>query len=112
MAINVKTAGNSTPITKTASVGTTCTQIRADAGANVTVLADGAIFIFNDVAEGGAVPAAGNRMALSETEAEQGLRLKVGRAFINGRVTRRKFGGTICVAAQSGTVNVRVIVER
>lgn len=111
MPIIARSAGNPTPITKTASVGTACTQIRADTGSTVTILADGAIFIFNGVDDGEtSIPS--DKIALSETEAEQGLRIKVGRVFINGRVARRRFGGTICVAAQSGTVNVRVIVER
>lgn len=116
MAINVKSAGLSTPITRTATVGdASCTQIRADVGATITILADGAIFIFNNVAEGGPVPAAGppsNRIALSETEAEQGLRLKVGRTFVGGKIAKRNVGGIICIAAQSGTVTVRVIAER
>ena len=113
MAINVKSAGNSTPIIKTAaSVGTTCTQIRADIGATVTILASGAIYIFNDVAEGGSVPAAASRFELSADEASQGIKITVGRAFISGRVARRKVGGTICIAATTGTVSVRIIAER
>ena len=112
MAINVRSSGVSIPIIKTASVGTTCTQIRADVGSVVTILASGAIYFFNDVAEGGSVPASGLRFELSADEASQGIKIKVGKAFANGRRSKRNLGGTICVAATTGTVTVRVIAER
>jgi hypothetical protein len=112
MAINVKSIGKSTPVIRTASVGTTCTQIRGDVGTTVTILASGAIYIFNDVAEGGDAPAAGLRLELSADEASQGIKLSVGRAVVGGRVARRNAGGTICIAAKTGTVSVRVVAER
>jgi len=113
MAINVKIAGESTPRFATdTGVGTTCTQIRAEAGVSVTILASGAIYLFNGVAEGGSVPAVTSRIELSADEAAQGIKIKVGRVYINGRMTRMGIGGTICVAAKTGTVTVRVIAER
>ena len=112
MAINVKSIANSTPIIRTASVGTTCTQIRGDVGTTITLLASGAIYIFNDVAEGGTVPASDLRIELSADEASQGIKLSFGRTIVNGRIARRNVGGRICVAAKTGTVTVRMIAER
>ena len=112
MAIDVKTVGVSTPVFKTdTNVTTACTQIRSEAGVEVTILASGAIFLFNGVPDGSnSIPS--DKMALSDTEAEQGIKIKVGRPFIGGRPARPGTAGTICVAAQSGTVTVRVIAER
>ena len=113
MAIDVKTIGVSTPIFKTdTNVTTACTQIRSEKGVSITILASGAICLFNGVADGGSKPSAELMLELTADEAAQGIKIKVGRPFIGGRLARPGTAGTICVAAKTGTVTVRVIAER
>ena len=114
MAIDVKTAGVSTPIFKTdINVTTACTQIRSEKGVSVTILASGAICLFNGVADGGSKPSADLMLELTADEAAQGIKIKVGRPILpSGRLPKPGTAGTICVAAKTGTVTVRVIAER
>jgi hypothetical protein len=103
MAIDL-TAGTQPAFATNTSVGTTCTVIQAPPGYTVHILADGILYVFNDVADGDAAASAANRLELSATEAAQGLSFVVGGAV--GSVSGKSYG-TICVAASTGTVTVR-----
>ena len=82
------------------SVGTTAVQIRGPAHTSFAIFATGAAYVFNDVDEGGAVPAATARKACTANQMAAGLVLVFG-----GAVPGQSYG-TVCIAAQSGTVDV------
>jgi hypothetical protein len=81
-------------------VGTDCTQIRGPAFTSVVVYATGAVYLFNGVAEGGTVAASTARKALTATQAAAGAVLVLG-----GPVAGQSYA-TVCIAAQTGTVDV------
>lgn len=80
--------------------GTTCTEIRGHPHTTVAIYATGAIYAFNGVAEGAAAPGATLRKAYTATQAAQGVLLTLG-----GSVAGQTYG-TVCVAAQTGTVDL------
>ena len=80
--------------------GTTATQIRAIPHSTVVLYASGAIFAFNGVADGGTAPGATARKAFSATQAGGGM------VFVVGGAGPGTTYGTICVAAQTGTVDL------
>jgi len=88
-----------------AAAGTTCTEIQGLPGYKCKIIADGAIYIFNGVGDGGTVPAAANRIALSAAEAAQGYEVTFG-----GKVGAAQHA-TVCVAAQASTVALRASSE-
>lgn len=81
-------------------VGTTAVQIRGPAHTSVAVFASGAAYIFNGVDEGGTVAAATARKACTADQMSAGMVLVFG-----GAVPGQSYG-TVCIAAQTGTVNV------
>ncbi|MEL6347317.1 MAG: hypothetical protein AAFV53_29645 [Myxococcota bacterium] len=105
MAIDLTQPGPRPAFGGDTAVGTTCTQIRVPAWSRVTLFADGAVYVFNGVDDGAAVPGPTARKALSADQAAQGYPLQVG-----GRVAGATYA-TLCVAAQADTVAVEVVVE-
>lgn len=86
-----------------ASAGTTATQIRCQPYSEVQIFASGAIYVFNDVADGGTVAAITERLAVTATQAASGYAIVIG-----GPIPGQDYG-TVCVAAQSGTVNITAV---
>ena len=86
--------------------GTTCTQIRAIPYSTVQIRASGAIFVFNDVADGGTGAGSTARLAVGATEAAAGITFRAGGAIAGATYA------TVCIAAQASTVNVEVIAEQ
>ena len=80
--------------------GVTCTQIRGHAHTAVAIYATGAIFVFNGVNEGDAAPIATLRKAYTSAQAAAGIQLVLG-----GKVQGATYA-TVCVAAQTGTVDL------
>jgi hypothetical protein len=102
-AIDLTTTGLTLPAYKgKTGAADTCTEIRAPAGHEIRIVATGAIFLFNEVADGAAAPAATARIALTADVAAAGYATRVGGP--NQGTTY----GTVCVAAQSGTVDLGV----
>ena len=83
-----------------ASATTNCTQIRGNPHTSVAIYANGAIYAFNGVNEGDAAPGAPERKAYTAAQAAAGILLTFG-----GAVQGATYG-TVCVAAQSGTVDL------
>jgi hypothetical protein len=81
-------------------VGTDCTQIRGPAHTGVAIFATDAVYVYNGVAEGGTVAASTARKAYTSTQAASGIQLVFG-----GRVSGETYA-TICISAQTGTVDV------
>ena len=79
---------------------TTCTQIRGNAHSGVAIYATGAVFVFNGVDDGGAAPSATSRKAYTSAQAAAGIQLMLG-----GKVAGSAYA-TVCVAAQTGTVDI------
>jgi hypothetical protein len=82
------------------SVGTDCTQIRGPAHTGLAIFATGAVYVFNGVAEGGAAPAATARKSFGSDQAGSGIQLVFGGAIAGASYA------TVCIAAQTGTVDV------
>lgn len=80
--------------------GTTCTEIRGKPFSSVNIYATGAVYLFNGVAEGGAAPAATARAAKTAAQMSSGWPGTFG-----GPVAGQSYA-TICIAAQSGTVDI------
>ena len=94
------TSGAQPAFAAVTGAGTTATQIRATPHTTIVVYCSAAVFAFNGVADGGAAPAATLRKAFSATQASGGLVFVVG-----GPIAGERFG-TVCIAAQSGTVDI------
>ena len=84
-----------------ATVTTTCRQIQAPPGSVVTLYSTSAIYVFNGVDDGGALPAG----YASISDPSGGLEYRLG-----GKVAGGDYA-TICVASQSGTITLEVSVE-
>jgi hypothetical protein len=82
--------------------GTTATLIQGEPGYSVAIFATGAVFVFNDVADGGTVAASTARKAYSAAQAASGIVHTLG-----GAVAGQSYA-TICVAAQASTVDIEV----
>lgn len=80
--------------------GTTATQIRAIPHSTIVLYATAAIYAFNGVADGGTAPAATARKAFTATQAGGGM------VFVVGGAGPGVTYGTVCVAAQTGTVDL------
>jgi hypothetical protein len=99
MAIDLTAANVIRPTYKgVAAAGTTCTQIQAPPLHEIRIVASGAIYIFNNVADGGSAPDETGRIPITADVAAAGWTTRVGGADAG------KSYGTVCVAAQSGTV--------
>lgn len=85
------------------SVGTTATLIQARPFSQVMVFGSDALYLFNDVADGGTAAGATARKALDTTQAAAGIVINIG-----GPIPGADYG-TVCVAAQSGTITVEVV---
>lgn len=80
--------------------GTTATQIRAIPHSTIVVYATAALYAFNGVADGAAAAGATARKAFSSTQAGGGM------VFVVGGAGPGTTYGTICIAAQTGTVDI------
>ena len=96
------TSGAQPAFAAVTGAGTTATQIRATPHTTVVIYASAAVYAFNGVADGGTAPGATLRKAFSATQASGGLVFVVG-----GPVAGASYG-TVCVAAQTGTVDLEV----
>ena len=101
MALDVST-GDQPAFAAVTGAGTTATQIRATPHTTVVIYASAAIFAFNGVADGAAAPGATLRKAFTATQAGGGIVQVVG-----GPIAGASYG-TVCVAAQTGTVDLEV----
>lgn len=80
--------------------GTTCTQVRGTPGHGVAIFATGAVYLFNGVDEGAAAAASTARKAYTAAQAASGIIHTFG-----GKVAGQSYA-TVCVAAQTGTVDL------
>lgn len=101
MALDV-TASPHPNFKRNATAGTTATEIRAQPHSQVQIFASGAIYVFNDVADGGSAPGT-DRLAVTATQAAAGYVIAVG-----GKIPGQSYG-TVCVAAQASTVDLTVV---
>ena len=82
------------------SVGTDCTQIRGPAHTGLAIFATGAVHVYNGVDEGGTVAAATARKSFTSDQASSGIQLVLG-----GNIAGASYA-TVCISAQTGTVDV------
>ena len=80
--------------------GTTATQIRATPHTTIVIYATAAIYAFNGIEDGGTAPGATARKAFTATQAGGGM------VFVVGGAGPGVTYGTICIAAQTGTVDI------
>jgi hypothetical protein len=81
-------------------VTTACTQIRGPAFSSVVIIATGAAYIYNGVPEGGTVAGATARVPLTADQMAAGVIMTLGGAV------RGADYGTVCISAQTGTIDV------
>jgi len=106
MAIDL-TGGGPIPLfvsTTSSGIGVTCEEIRVPPFHRVQIFANVAIFVFNDVADGGTAAAAGLRKAITASQAAQGYVAEVG-----GPISGAAYA-TVCIAAQSGTGDAECVL--